>query len=403
MTEKWLAYSIGRSSLIHDNEWTVKPLTPADFETYTTPTARFVAITELTCILSEIHIQLFAPKTTAQLTTDFPTTKAICKPLFSQLEQWRSRHDGLFPSSQESSSSDSAEDLQTPAMLQLAYFSTQVALHRALMRCGAAADAKVRHDAVQTMHRIGTWVKGLTSQDVLSVWWSAASFQFVAVTNFFLGLVFTSPGEEEFRTLQKILQSWRWQLRMYLQLFPTLVRSALQRIDELFKDGDRMEAIWQSHRLPTPAGGSTRVNSPNHTNLAGASSSNAMWDLARLATEAKGTAPPQQNLPNMQHLNPSETNIVQGFDFNVASTPSNLPSNPSYPPPHDPLANLFNFSSTGSNSGNHAFQFGNELDFGTNTGTTDFSLEDFMSWGNMNTFAADDGLRTLQGGQDWAL
>lgn len=401
-TEKWLAYSIGRSSLIHEADWTVRPLCSTDFDgVYDLPAQRFTALTQLTCILSEVHTALFTPRTVAYLTADYAATKALAQPFFARLDQWRSQEQATLKMSDgmEDGAEDSADDLHRPAMLQFAFYAVKVALHRACMRCRSVKDPSVRSDAVQTMREIGSWAKRLTSQDILSVWWSSAGLQFLAITNFFLCLVFTSNSDDEFRLLHRILKGWRWQLRMHLQLFPGLVKAALQRMDDLFKEDDKMENMWRAHKARTPAVGNTRPNSPTSSRPNDQTNGNSILDLARLATAANSNG--NSNIPTFLdigstpslHFPPSQESQ---FDFSHSF--ANIPVTASAGQGYDPLSELFNPQTSNSD---HTFNFQpTEPSLGLDTG--EFSLEEFMNWGSFDMMGTASSVRGVSDGQDWA-
>ena len=373
VTEKWLAYSVGRPSLIHPDDWTVTPLLPSDFEpSFDLGAARFIAMADLTCIISDIHSTLFTPRNAARLAGDFAATRAIAIPLSLRIDAWYEKERNTLESIDVESYQ---EEVQSPCSLQLAHLAVRVAIHRALLRCGQKADKAVRTDAVKTMRDIADWAKRITSQDVLSVWWGCAGSQLLAISNFFLSLTISAPTEGEFMALKKMVQTWRWNLRINLQSFPRLAKSALQRVDELFKDGDKLDAIWQHNKYRTPGGGATRAGSPSTTGNGG--EGNSMLDLARLASRLNGTSNNQLGLPMQtptfsQALLTPQSNNAPAFSFD------GIPS----------IDQIFDFQIP-ENSLDH-------LDM-------NFSLEQFMSWGSPNTGETNENLRALSEQKDWVL
>lgn len=368
MTERWLAYSIGRPSLIQADDWTVLPLLPSDFEpSFDNGAARFIAMANLTSIISDVHSSLFTPRTAARLAADVAATKAIVAPLKNRLAMWYEKERATI----ESQDLDNSEEVQSPCSLQLAHFAVQVALHRALLRCGAAAGASVRSEAVATMRAIADWAKRISSQDVLSVWWGCAGSQLLAITNFFLSLTISAPTLAEFQNLKKVVSSWRWQLRINLQSFPRLARSALQRLDELFRDGDKLDIIWQTNKYKTPGGGATRAASP--ATIDTGTDGNAMLDLARLASKLNGHAGDQMSASSIPATTFQQTsNDIEPALFGYDGLPS--------------IDQVFDLQLP---------------DFGASDGLDpNFSLEQFMSWGSPNTGQTYENLRNQN---DWVL
>lgn len=86
-------------------------------------------------------------------------------------------------------------------------------------------------------------------------------YNFLIIANFFLAITFTASTEEEFKSLRKLVQSYRWNLRVHSHFFPELVHSALRRLDNLNPDGvDHMEAIWRRHSyVPNAPTASTEI------------------------------------------------------------------------------------------------------------------------------------------------
>lgn len=377
ITEKWLAYSIGRPSLIQTDDWTVTPLLPADFEpAFDHGAARFIAMANLTCIIADVHYTLFSPRSAARLASDFPATRDLAVPLWTRLNDWYERERPTMEFSDPEHYQDLNEEVQSPCSLQLAHFAVRVAIHRALLRCGQRADKSVRADAVKTMRDIADWAKRITSQDVLSVWWGCSGSQLLAITNFFLSLTISAPTFTEFQALKKIVQTWRWQLRINLQSFPRLAKSALQRVDELFKDGDKLEAIWQHNKYKTPGGGATRAASPSA--IGSSAEGNAMLDLARLASKLNGTPDTQLNMPPTPSMTFPQSMLV-AQEFNSAGfTFEGVPS----------IDQVFDFQLPGLCI--------DGLD-------ANFSLEQFMSWGSPHTGQTNGSMRTLSEQNDWVL
>jgi hypothetical protein len=64
-----------------------------------------------------------------------------------------------------------------------------------------------------------------------------------------LALLFTSPNEQEFNAVHKVIHSWRWTLQYHARSSPELFLTGLQRIDSFFSVG--AESLVNMVRSPS--------------------------------------------------------------------------------------------------------------------------------------------------------
>lgn len=255
VTDKWLSHSLGRSSHIHHDDWNVPFLEAGDFEEVNTGSKHFMAMASLSCILSDTLDLLYSTRTVSNLIRDISATLNAALPLLERCDAWLVQ---LPPElsvnthgDQMMAGADDEEDLNPSGSLHLAYFVVRISLHRAILRCKGSTPQSCRSEAVRTMQEIAHWTKTLSAKHILALWFSHSRYNFSIVSNFMLALLFTSRTQDEFTALYKILQTYRWNLRVHSNLFPTLVGSALHRVDDFCQGGvEGMMKLWKNRAAP---------------------------------------------------------------------------------------------------------------------------------------------------------
>lgn len=142
VTEKWTAFGQGMPSHVHQRDFTVEPLTQQDLSDYDTkdwePTPYFVHLVSLTRILDDIMESFFTIRATTRMMENVQESLEAARGLRQRLKVW---HQNLPPelngdSAKGKSRSDeiSPNELNGNASLRIAFFATQLAIFRALIR-----------------------------------------------------------------------------------------------------------------------------------------------------------------------------------------------------------------------------------------------------------------------------
>ncbi|KAJ9608912.1 Fungal specific transcription factor [Cladophialophora chaetospira] len=267
MQDTWSALIYGRPPHICSSNWAVQPVISSDFpesaadedgEEGSTEVEKgrtlFSAMITLTKMLSEVLEGLYSLKAEMEVKSAYDTTKAIlerAKPIQLKLRSW-------YADMPEALRMDATRvgKLSSVGYLHLAYFATEITLHRRILRslshntdpymiqiCRSAAKARLI-SAMDFFNR-------LKPEHLQSFWYFASKFNF-ALIGTFAGLCFvTSVSQEEAEFYQRRLQEYRWTLRVsnksaeFLEIASGILESA---VGSLLKAADSID----SRRLSFP-------------------------------------------------------------------------------------------------------------------------------------------------------
>ncbi|TPX18852.1 uncharacterized protein E0L32_011467 [Thyridium curvatum] len=253
MQDKWGALVHGRPSHIFTSNWAVQPLTPNDFpdveseedgveerieiEQGRTLYAQMVVLSQ---ILAEILYTFYTLQANQTVTNagaqGTHLVLSLAKPIQLKLKDWYS---GLpqqirMDSSLTTTNTPSSR-LSSIGYLHLAYFATEITLHRRIIRSMAAADAGpngvnpstppsgqgavdpyvqhiCRSAAKARLISAMDFVNRLTPQHLRSFWYFASKTNFALIGTFGSLLWATSPGREEADWYRRRLGEYRWTL-----------------------------------------------------------------------------------------------------------------------------------------------------------------------------------------------
>jgi hypothetical protein len=246
--DTWSALIYARPPHISLNNWAVQPVSSEDFpdDTINEPAAYaseiekgrtlFNELIALTKMLSSILSSLYSLQAELDITHSYDATKAVlerAKPIQVRLKAWWSelpdnlRMDATQPGT-----------LSSVGYLHLAYFATEITLHRRILRslsrstdpylnqiCRSAAKARLI-SAMDFFNR-------LKPEHLQSFWYFASKFNF-ALIGTFAGLCFvTSVSSEEAEFYQRRLMEYRWTLRVsnksaeFLEIASGILESAV--------------------------------------------------------------------------------------------------------------------------------------------------------------------------------
>ncbi|OCT54015.1 transcriptional activator protein DAL81 [Cladophialophora carrionii] len=267
LQDAWSALIYGRPPHICSSNWAVQPVISSDFpesaadedgEEGSTEVEKgrtlFSAMITLTKMLSEVLEGLYSLRAEMEVKSAYDTTKAIlerAKPIQLKLRSW-------YAEMPEALRMDATRvgKLSSVGYLHLAYFATEITLHRRILRslshntdpymiqiCRSAAKARLI-SAMDFFNR-------LKPEHLQSFWYFASKFNF-ALIGTFAGLCFvTSVSQEEAEFYQRRLQEYRWTLRVsnksaeFLEIASGILESA---VGSLLKAADSID----SRRLSFP-------------------------------------------------------------------------------------------------------------------------------------------------------
>jgi hypothetical protein len=238
MQDKWGALVHGRPSHIFSSNWLVNTLTAHDFpdvewdeedteEKLEIEKGRtlFTQNIQLSQILAEI-LDTFYTLQAMQTVTNAGSqgthlVLSLAKPIQLKLKEWYSslpatmRMDSTY-----STSNASANRLSSIGYLHLAYFATEITLHRRIIRSLASTSSSVdpyiqhicRSAAKARLISAMDFVNRLTPSHLRAFWYFASKTNFALIGTFGSLLWATSPGREEADWYRRRLGEYRWTL-----------------------------------------------------------------------------------------------------------------------------------------------------------------------------------------------
>ncbi|KAF3068492.1 Transcriptional activator protein DAL81 [Daldinia childiae] len=242
MQDKWGALVHGRPSHIFSSNWVVLPLASNDFpeteldeqnpeEKMDIERGRtlFVQMIYLTQVLAEILETFYTLEAMQNVTDAGPQgthlVLGLAKPIQLKLKEWYAalpgviRMDSSFQSGTVAPAVASTR-LSSIGYLHLAYFATEITLHRRIIRSletdSQAVDPYVQHicrsAAKARLISAMDFVNRLTPQHLRSFWYFASKTNFALIGTFGSLLWATSPGREEADWYRRRLGEYRWTL-----------------------------------------------------------------------------------------------------------------------------------------------------------------------------------------------
>ncbi|KAI9876307.1 MAG: Fungal specific transcription factor [Pleopsidium flavum] len=240
MQDKWSSIIYGRPSQIAKVNWAVRPLTEDDLpcrsdndkhgddlcglEKGSTLFVQMVALTE---ILSEVLDTFYTLKATQEVEdAGGEGTRVIlerAKPVQIKLKEWFSRLSGILKVD-----SSISGKLSSTGSLHLAYFATEITLHRCIIRSLSVSgtDPYLHHicrSAAKTrLISAMDFVNRLKPEQLQSFWYFASKTNFALIGTFGSLLRATAPGKEEAEFYKTRLEEYRWSLSVSSKSAPFL-------------------------------------------------------------------------------------------------------------------------------------------------------------------------------------
>ncbi|KAI2608016.1 fungal-specific transcription factor domain-containing protein [Hypoxylon sp. NC1633] len=238
MQDKWGALVHGRPSHIFSSNWIVQPLVPNDFPEFELDDQHpeekaeiergrtlFVQMIYLTQVLAEILETFYTLEAMQNVTSagsqGTQLVLAMAKPIQLKLKEWYAalptviRMDSSFQSG-----NVLPTRLSSIGYLHLAYYATEITLHRRIIR-SLEADSQIIDPYVQHICRSAAkarlisamdFVNRLTHQHLRAFWYFASKTNFALIGTFGSLLWATSPGREEAEWYRRRLGEYRWTL-----------------------------------------------------------------------------------------------------------------------------------------------------------------------------------------------
>ncbi|KAK8236205.1 fungal-specific transcription factor domain-containing protein [Phyllosticta capitalensis] len=326
MQDKWSSLIHGRPSHIFNADWAVEPLTDEDFceegASLTGEVLRaggedeaaedekgayvYAQMITLTAIMAEV-MDTFYTQTAIQ---DFRaagknSTRLIlerAKPVQIKLKEWFAR---LPPSTRIDSQSSSRSSTNTATgALHLAYFATEITLHRRIVQSldPDASDPYLlficRSAAKTRLISAMDFVNRLTPAHLQSFWYFASKINFTLIGTFGSLLWATAPGKEEADFYRTRLREYRWTLSVsasqasWLQYAIRVLdssREMLKGVDEKPRLADQLPQ--QPHRdqpfsvsdsgVPSWKAGLSSMSGLSHSGFQSAASSSSGHPYSR--------------------------------------------------------------------------------------------------------------------------
>ncbi|KAI0129448.1 fungal-specific transcription factor domain-containing protein [Xylariales sp. AK1849] len=237
MQDKWGALVHGRPSHIFGTNWIVQPLLPNDFpdvdfdennaeEKLDIERGRtlFVQTVYLSQILAEILDTFYTLQAMQNVTNAGPQgthlVLSLAKPIQLKLKEWYAAIPAVIRMDSSLSTNISSTRLSSIGYLHLAYFATEITLHRRIIR-SLAVDSQAVDPYVQHICRSAAkarlisamdFVNRLTPQHLRAFWYFASKTNFALIGTFGSLLWATSPGREEAEWYRRRLAEYRWTL-----------------------------------------------------------------------------------------------------------------------------------------------------------------------------------------------
>ncbi|KAK9388719.1 fungal-specific transcription factor domain-containing protein [Lipomyces mesembrius] len=243
LQDKWHALTQSRPSHIDKRNWLVKYVTSDDFPETAADESNedgsaevengrrlFQEMISLSEIVHEVLSTLFTVAAEREL-RDIEEILEKAKPIQIKLKDW---YQGL-PESLRMNTQLKTRKLSSNGSLHLAYFATEITLHRRIIHALTPSTPKEIVQVCRSAARVRLlaamdFVKNLKPEHIQAFWYSASATNF-ALVGAFAALLFATATENEERKLFKTcLDEYRWSLRVSSRGFEQMSQ-ALRKLD----------------------------------------------------------------------------------------------------------------------------------------------------------------------------
>nr|POF19928.1 transcriptional activator protein dal81 [Quercus suber] len=246
MQDKWSAVMYGRPSHINAVDWAVSPPTNDDFDE-TIPVSEsvsqdsseetdpqilkgrsiFIQMITLTSIMSEVYETFYSQTAKAEFTSAgrYATQLVLnrAKPVQLKLKEWFAKLPADCKMDASPAASSSPIPPSSTGYLHLAYFATEISIHRRIVQSldPGAADPYLlyicRSAAKTRLISAMDFVNRLRPEHLDAFWYFTSASNFALIGTFGALLQATSPGREEAGFYEARLREFRWTLRVSTQ------------------------------------------------------------------------------------------------------------------------------------------------------------------------------------------
>ncbi|RDA91005.1 hypothetical protein CP533_3118 [Ophiocordyceps camponoti-saundersi (nom. inval.)] len=295
MQDKWGALVHGRPSHILAANWAVRPVSAHDFPDAETEEADedarrdiqggrllFTRAIQLSEILAEILETFYTLQSVRTIADAIPQATqlvlSMAKPVQLKLKEWYAGLPNALRLDAYSTGSPPATTqgrLPSIGHLHLAYFATEITLHRRIIRSLASDPALVdpyvqhicRGAAKARLISAMDFVNRLTPAHLRSFWYFASKTNFALIGTFGSLLWATSPGREEADWYRRRLAEYRWTLSVSSKPGEGrgLTEFAMTMLDistGLLKQLPEKPSMSQKIDLPAPSAGPSSFGTP---------------------------------------------------------------------------------------------------------------------------------------------
>ncbi|KAI9840556.1 MAG: Fungal specific transcription factor [Sclerophora amabilis] len=249
MQDKWSALIHGRPSHIVQSSWSVKPVTDEDFADIIVQQDRedsnndekeksmmlFGHMIPLTEILSDVLDTFYTLQAIDEIENAGSNgTKMIlerAKPIQIKLKDWFARLPACLRMD-----SITPNQLSSTGYLHLAYFATEITLHRRIVRSlnPGATDAYLMHicrSAAKTrLISAMDFINRMKPEHLQSFWYFSSKISFALIGTFGGLLLATAPSKEEAEFYRRRLSEYRWTLTVSSKS-ASFMRFAVEMLD----------------------------------------------------------------------------------------------------------------------------------------------------------------------------
>jgi hypothetical protein len=268
LQDKWGSLVHGRPSHINNTDWIVQPLHHSDFperaadednEDGSTEVEKgrvlFCEMIQLTTILADVLAEFYTVKADQELRSN--TNHGVgwilqrAKPLQLRLKTWYSELPDCLRLQEVA-----MRKLSSAGYLHLAYYATEITLHRRIISfLGREDNVEIvdvcRNAARERLRKALDFVGMLRPEHLQSFWHSGSAYNFALIGSFISLLRSTSPTQEDTEAYKVNMDDYRWKLRLESKNSEILGRALnLMAVAELVTD--------QPVRDPTTTGSAQR-------------------------------------------------------------------------------------------------------------------------------------------------
>ncbi|KAK9234811.1 fungal-specific transcription factor domain-containing protein [Lipomyces kononenkoae] len=243
LQDKWHALTQSRPSHIDKRNWLVKHVTSDDFPETAADESNedgsaevengrrlFQEMISLSEIVHEVLTTLFTVSAEREL-RDVEGILEKAKPIQIKLKDWYQS----LPESLRMNTQLKTRKLSSNGSLHLAYFATEITLHRRIIHALTASTTKEIVQVCRSAARVRLlaamdFVKSLKPEHIQAFWYSGSATNFALVGTFAALLFATATEDEERKLFKTCLDEYRWSLRVSSRGFEQMSQ-ALRKLD----------------------------------------------------------------------------------------------------------------------------------------------------------------------------